>query len=363
MGLQLDDYNYATNELLKLEQYHDSIYCIAALTHDLGYPIKKVGKINKSISKILPYFSIHNFNEYNFEFDNIQKNSIDSFIEMISEHLTLSIDKNREFERIASKIFKTENNIIVGIDEDRLTKLSEDEIERFKQIGDELEVRVQLKIERSSYISYCNDFEEYQHGIMSAFLLTRVLKAFTNSKIAYSSKSKVEIYDLDYADMFAKKTILSAITNHTNSTFRISEIAGTASLLTLVDELEEFSRISRANQNRQYVQEFCKTELYIEDGVFSIDFIFDNEELDNLDPERAFKGRCKRFLTLFHISELSKELKLRLRCISKLSYDSNIYTLEIRRKFAKISINEVEKNIPEYLKGRQFYTREEYAQL
>jgi hypothetical protein len=37
--------------------------------------------------------------------------------------------------------------------------------------------------------------------------------------------------------------------------------------------------------------------------------------------------------------------------------------LELRKQYAKITINDVEKNIPEYLKGKQFYTREEYAEL
>ncbi|MFA6941363.1 MAG: hypothetical protein WCQ54_10340 [Clostridiaceae bacterium] len=64
-----------------------------------------------------------------------------------------------------------------------------------------------------------------------------------------------------------------------------------------------------------------------------------------------------------HVTELSEDLKLRLRCIGRLSYDKNIYSLEIRKKYARITINDEEKNIPEYLKGRQFYSREEYAKL
>jgi len=39
----------------------DSIRCISALTHDLGYPIKKISKINTCIKEILPHFSINNY--------------------------------------------------------------------------------------------------------------------------------------------------------------------------------------------------------------------------------------------------------------------------------------------------------------
>lgn len=38
----------------KLINLQGSIRCITALTHDLGYPLKKIQKINKSIGKILP---------------------------------------------------------------------------------------------------------------------------------------------------------------------------------------------------------------------------------------------------------------------------------------------------------------------
>ena len=134
-------------------------------------------------------------------------------------------------------------------------------------------------------------------------------------------------------------------------------------MLILIDELEEFSRISRANMNRQFIHEFCKSNIYFKDGVINIDFIFDNENIVNLDPEKAFKGRCKRFLTLFNINKLDKDLKIKLRCIGKLPYNNNIYSLEIANKYANITINDVEQNIPKYLQSDAFYTKEMYMKL
>jgi hypothetical protein len=358
---KVKEFDYAIGEFVKTEKYEDSIYCISALTHDLGYPIKKIGKINKSISKVLPYFSIYNYNEFDFQFDSIQKGNIDSFLEILTDSATISLgSKDGKLDGVIEKFIELNNGNMVGINREGVRSLTSSDINTLVSGS---EVLVQLKKDRSQYIAFCNDFEEYQHGIMSAFLLTRVLKSFTNSMIVYSSKADIDIYCIDYADVSAKKQILNAITNHTSSSYRIEDIKTSSALLTFIDELEEFSRISRANQSRQYVSEFCKTDIYVEDGVFGIDFLFDNEELDNLDPERAFKGRCKRFLTLFNITELSENMKLRVRCIGKLPYDNNIYTLEIAKKYAKILINEEEKSIPEYLKSRQFYRREEYANL
>ena len=128
-----------------------------------------------------------------------------------------------------------------------------------------------------------------------------------------------------------------------------------------MDELEEFSRISRANQNRQYINQFCKTDLYANEDWLCIDFTFDNQEIENLNPEKAFIGRCKRFLSLFDIPDLDDSIKIRLRCIGKLPANNNEYMLEIRKNYANITVNGVEQNIPEYLKSRHFYARDEFS--
>ena len=114
---------------------------------------------------------------------------------------------------------------------------------------------------------------------------------------------------------------------------------------------------------RQFIHEFCKSAIYFKNGEINIDFIFDNENMKNLDPEKAFKGRCKKFLTVFYINKLDKDLKIRLRCIGKLPYDNNTYSIEIARKYANITINEVEQDIPKYLKSNEFYTKEMYMKL
>ena len=47
------------NAYRDIKNYNDSLRCVTSLTHDLGYPIKKITKINKSMKNILPYFSIN----------------------------------------------------------------------------------------------------------------------------------------------------------------------------------------------------------------------------------------------------------------------------------------------------------------
>ena len=193
---------------------------------------------------------------------------------------------------------------------------------------------------------------------MSAFLLMKNLQAFQDVDFCRPDSS-IPIPD---ARALALHDILASISDHTCDSYQIRSIDSN-SFLTFVDELEEFSRISRASQNREYVEEFCDTALFMEDGWLNVVFEFNNTNLDNLDPEISFKGRCKRFLSLFDIPNLDEYLKIRVTIVGKLPTDNNEYVLEIAKNHADIRINGESKNIPKYLKSTQFFTKEEYEKL
>lgn len=347
------------NEKLKFEE---AIRCIEALTHDLGYPLKKIEKINKSIKKVLPYFAIKNFEDFSFEYLSTQQEYINEFIEFLSRRYYLGISNMDEtvIQDIFLKMFKiNQYGTVIDVNMDQIDTITKEEKDALIQ---NIEVESNFALYPQLKFRHLNDFEEYKHGIMSAFLLFKNLRAFQN--IEYN-KSKDDFYYLKRnrnEQELAYNEILYSISAHTNDMFRISYLTD-IEYLTFVDELEEFSRISRASQNREYVEEFCDTALYMEEGWLNIVFEFNNTELDNLDPQVSFKGRCRRFLTLFDIGGLSQNLKLRVTVVGKLPKDQNTYVLEIATRHAKILINGVEQNIPEYLKSNQFYTSEEYVNL
>lgn len=341
---------------------NESVRCISALTHDLGYPLKKIEKINKSIKKILPFFSINNFTDFSFEYGNIQQEFAKNFIDFISRNYEVVFGLSEHPDERLPKIFGrimmiNKNGVPYDVDHKALAELTEEEK---TIILSSTYYSQSFPAPVSKQLGYWNDFEEYRHGIMSAFLLCKNVRAFQS--IDYNAiKDDFRYKDSeDLAQIMAVQSILASITDHTSEQFRISSLEAD-SYLTFVDEIEEFSRISRASQNREYVEEFCDTALYMEDGWLNIIFEFNNTNLDNLDPEHSFKGRCKRFLTLFDVRNLSPNLKLRVRCIGKLPTNQNTYCLEIARKHADIMINGESQNIPKYLKANQFYTKEEYA--
>ncbi len=339
------------------EGQNDSVRCIAALTHDLGYPLKKIEKINKSMNKVLPYFAIHNFENFSFEYENIQQEFVNQFIDFISRRSTININPRDDLPKDVQTTL------------DRAFALGHYKMGQFMEIMDSLtdkekklmkgsfEVTALFRAPYGQKAAYYNDFEAYQHGIMSAFLLMKNLQAF--QEIDYCIPDA--LMPVPNARALSLHEILTSISNHTSDSYQIQNIDG-SSFLTFVDELEEFSRISRASQNREYVEEFCDTALYMEDGWLNVVFEFNNANLDNLDPEISFKGRCKRFLSLFDIPNLDEYLKIRVTIVGKLPTDQNEYVLEIARKYADIRINGESRNIPVYLKSTQFSTKEEYAE-
>lgn len=361
-----NELKHTINELDKITTIIDcldSIRCENALTHDLGYPIKKINMINKSIKTILPYYGLDSFNEFSFNFNDIQNNTVNKFIQFLSTNLNInfnaSYSSDLQMNLIEKLIIFDNNGNAIGVKKDGLKEINDNDIKLIERI---FKIHYDLINIYPAYLRYSGDFERYEHGIMSAFLLVKTLKCFELIQLAYFEHNKITTFT-NVKDVIVKAEILTSITNHNSSGYQIKGLVDSSAFLAFTDELEEFSRMSRANQNRQYINEFCKTDIYMDGDFFNIDFIFDNNSIVGLDPEISFKAKCKRFLSLFNINKLDDNLKLKFRCIGKLPNNSNTYELEIRKKYANIVINGIEQNIPGYLKTRDFYTKEEYINM
>ncbi len=352
---QFESVHKVKEGVMKTNENKSACRCLAALTHDLGYPVKKIGKVNKAIKEVLPFFGIHSFDEFEFRYNLEQKQFIEGFITFLG----LKIEVNLKWDDPKAKeILNDVNGETLTVDDLRTKTFTDEEL---TILAEHLINEYIIQSSHKKVMEYAKNFEGFQHGIMSAYLLLRTLPAFSSIGWEYSGDAyKVKPHTVKIDDLFSKTSILAAITNHTNENYRITSIDDESSFLTFMDELEEFSRISRANQSCSYVEEFCRTKLFMNGDWFQIDFIFDNQGIEGLDPERAFKGRCKRFLRLFDVPNMSEDLKIKLNCIGELQYDQSTYSLEIARNHARITIDGEQKDIPKYLKSSEFYTTEEY---
>ncbi len=346
-------------------EYEDSTRCIIALCHDLGYPIKKIAKINKAMGKVLPYFSISKFGEFDFQYETVQQFYIENFLNILSFDISFVIeygDFSYEERQSVQNLIDLLNSI--SADLFNLQDPNEEEFLKLKSLLKETTDKEKDILRRiytikgsmpknlSTTLRYSDDFEHYAHGIMSSYLLMKTLKPFSNLPITFSKIDDIETDNLNIASVNSKMIILKAMADHTSQEFQIEDLTRNSEVLILIDEIEEFSRISRADQYRQFVNEFCKTDFGVKDGVLNIDFIFDDENVVGLDPEITFKDKCRRFTSVFNTRNLAEHLKIRFRSIGKLPHNKNVYELYIARGEVKIKINDEEKDLAEYLKTK-----------
>lgn len=351
-----------------LNQFPDMcvLRCLSALTHDLGYPLKKIRKINTSIRKVLPYFGIERFSEFDFEYTTLHMPMVEKMIEWMAietnAEIIFSKDKDKRFDyNKYCEFIKINDDLHTAYDiKKEAYAISESKVqEDFKGLA----VDTTMSISSAALLRYTSDFENYHHGIMSAYILFKHLNVFKNINVEVKENRLQNITPKALRKLNTLNLLFKAIADHTSDGYRIENLEDSSSILAFIDEIEEFSRISRANQNRQFIEEFCKTSLDVIDNCLEVSFIFDNADIDNLNPEMAFKSRCKRMLSLFNIPNLNNTFHMRIHCIGQLPNNHNHYTLEIKRKFANITINGEPIHIPSYLKSNEFYTTEQYKNM
>lgn len=347
-------------------EHDEAIRCVSSLAHDLGYPLKKIADINKAVTKILPYYSIRNFGEFEFQYEGVQNISIEKFLELLSfsystdikgrtpkkstpllKEFQMYMDKYNQAEWMEGKSGKEYKEKILDIG----SRFGEEEV---KILQENLSPDFQIVKNPSRFANLADDFENYRHGIMSAYLLRKMVKAFSNIRIPHLETGEIQLQPSEFPKMFSKLMILASMAHHTHTKISINRIDEVSSLLILVDEIEEFSRISRAAQQREYVEQFCETDLSYEEGYMNIHFIFDKKDTDVLDPEFFFKDKCRKFLRLFDIPRLAPYLNINLTCTDKLTEDAIDYCLTIRRGEAEIKVADERKEIKRYLDSIEF---------
>lgn len=338
--------------------------CLTALTHDLGYPLKKIKKINSAIQNVLPYFGIDRYTEFDFQYSETHMPLIKEMISFMSLQLNFNpyskVYSNIELWKLMEKYFITSKNKSgISINPAIYTYTNEEVEKDWNQTT----WKTTLTPSKNLNIRYTYDFEKYQHGMMSAYILFRHLNVFREISIFPTAEGHYAVSKENQKMLKTLMLVFNSIADHTSEGYKIKDLSDASAILSFLDEIEEFSRISRANQNRQFIDEFCKTSLEFNDGCFEATFVFDNDALEDLNPEMAFKGRCKRLLKLFDIPNLVEDLHIKVSCIGKLPHNTKTYSIEIKRKFAEIRIDGELQDIPAYLKSAEFFTSEEYRLL
>ena len=116
----------------------------------------------------------------------------------------------------------------------------------------------------STYWRLCKALERKEHGILSSYLIYKILGIFAESSV----RGAAEEWGLDNSEAkrnIIRGDILFAIAQHEFDFAHLNQLGSLADLLIVCDELEEFSRYGRELLTRRYYETTAKTSIHFED--------------------------------------------------------------------------------------------------
>ncbi|MBC6721371.1 hypothetical protein, partial [Treponema sp. Marseille-Q4130] len=196
-GLGKNDFSDKINFFEKL-----SIWTIAALCHDLGYPLEKSRKILDKTKNMMGEFVPNPSILDNFNFGGIQDNINDFIIRFLSTKM------------VPKKIEDSTGNGITYFG------------------------RIQPKY----YLKYSKSLENFDHGIISAVIIYKMLLYFLESD--FNMNDDYEYKSEDARQFYIRREILRPMASHTCSDIYNIHLNTFSSLLFVCDELQEWGRKS-----------------------------------------------------------------------------------------------------------------------
>lgn len=230
-----------------------AIWSVIALTHDLGYPLEKVEKVNDQLEKMLSQFGKIGFARSRFSFENQHDHLIKFLLDLVSS--------------------------ITGIVK-----------------PDKWKVRKRAKY----FTKFAKSWEMFDHGIVSSLILLKALTFFIETDYFYYEGKELDKRD---ATQFAiRAEILHAIASHTTPKIYHLYANNLPFLLVFCDDIQEWERptISELRSGKQGSANRVEIIKFDRDkhGKFIIDFkitygLIDWDEQLSL-ARRLFKSWLER---------------------------------------------------------------------
>ena len=222
-----------------------SIWTIASLCHDMGYPLEKSREVLSTTQKMMKNF-IPNPNIWdNFAFNGIEDTINDYVVKFLS-----------------TKMKKKSENSYLG--------------------------RVQPKY----YLKYTKSLEHFNHGVISSVILYKMMLYFMESDFNLNDDYE---YSKEAARQFyIRREILRSMASHTCSDIYNIHLTTFSSMLFICDELQEWGR---KHWNDLYAgADENSINLSIEKFSFNEIICKEEIELKNNDKKQIIKEYIKRFL-------------------------------------------------------------------
>ena len=319
-----------------VERHTDAMWCIMALCHDLGYSLEKLRDLNDKVKQVLKFFDISDLEHTGYSLDIEHQYLVSQCLELmamdvrivpgedyseitdkdyeqLNEKLKEFVDTKLEEEIVNTKLEEAVDKEIkkqitgasIKLDTTRIIKSAaglkgKKELDQIRKL--EEKTLVKCYRDDSTYWRLCRALEKKQHGILSSYLIFKILGIFADATV----RGPAEEWGLDddeTVENIIRGDILFAIAQHEFDFTHIFEFSSLADVLVLADELEEFSRLGRPLQSREYLPTMATAEVgfNLNEGNIEINITYDVKEKHNLID--FFIRKAERLCSLYSLNE------------------------------------------------------------
>lgn len=249
-----------------IKKHEDSLWCLIALTHDLGYPIEKTKKANQKMGKMIRHFGFLEKTDFSYNFSMIHQTAIESLMNILSSVVIC----------LPGGVYNTVSYKGIRLD-------------------------------------FAKSLERLDHGIMSAYLLQKYLDYICDCQRymgelsppwGSTSRGRAE-------SMAMMLELMYVIASHTSINVYARSLGESSVFLLLCDELDEFSRYSRSDVSGDWTRMMCRTEFECTSKALRFKYTFDRPEIGDR-IEEFFYAKVKNIHQRF---ELSKNMIERLSLV------------------------------------------------
>ena len=285
--LEIGNDNKLLNKLVdEIRKYEMPLWCLVALTHDLGYPIEKTKLANLKMADMINKFGFLKQTAFDYNFTVVHQGIIESLLRILTSVIFCDKRKGKNLYRVVN---------VLGRD-----------------------------------IEYAKSFENLDHGIMSAYLLQKYLDWICEEAICIVGAEDLGFIDeKEVARTVVIWSLFKSIAAHTSRYSYSHRIEDMTCLLIICDELEEFSRYSREAEATEWKEIGVRTSLECNSELLEMDYMFDKDIKDE-DVEDFFKKKVK---TIYNHFEVDEEGIKKLRIVCKDITKTNEITFIFEKEF------------------------------
>jgi hypothetical protein len=205
-----------------------AVYTIAALTHDMGYPIEKLFKLNKAVGEMFTAYGGLDLQNLEFAFSAPHHQMAQDTMKLIAAKPRYHGCDDEPVEKKISRWL---------LDYRKIKHLDD-----YQRVNEEHQnvLKVGLRCQWKYFQKYARALERSQHGFLSTLLLQRKLLFFREGEFALEEDYNFALEEV--RQFVIRREILRAVATHTCPDIYFMSATSPEALLFFCDEIQDWGR-------------------------------------------------------------------------------------------------------------------------